>query len=125
MEELEKAKAEQKAGPAEARKAKTKKAGAFKILTAKWIKENTGKDPEEFMREWEEMGYNVKMVGDRVVIASDDVVESVLNELNARNVQGPGALQDVKDKELRRRATAISAAGFIYFDATTKRWKRA
>jgi hypothetical protein len=106
-------------------KPKRAREGVFKELSVKWIQEKAGKAPEEFMEEWARRGYNTNKVGDKVIIASDDVVESVLNELNARNVQGPGALQNIEDKELRRRAVDISAAGFIYFDATTKRWKRA
>jgi len=98
--------------------------GVFKELSVKWILENAKKDPDQFVDEWVRKGYNANRVGDKVVIASDDVVESVVNELNARGVQGPSALQGIEDKDLRRKATAVSAAGFIYFDAVTKTWKK-
>jgi len=125
LEEVERAKAEE-AKPEEAVGIRKRaREGVFKEISVKWIQEKAGKSPEEFVEEWAKKGYNANKVGDKVIIASDDVIESVLNELNARNVQGPGALQGIEDKELKRRAMSISAAGFIYFDVTTKRWKRA
>ena len=125
LEEAERAKAEE-AKPEEAVGVRKRaREGVFKEISVEWILKKAGKSPEEFVEEWARKGYNANKVGDKVVIASDDVVESVLNELNARNVQGPGALQEIQDKELRRRAVSISAAGFIYFDATTRKWKRA
>jgi hypothetical protein len=124
LEEVERAKAEE-AKPEEAVGiGKRSREGVFKELTVKWILEKAKKDPDQFVEEWVRKGYNANRVGDRVVIASDDVIESVVNELNARGVQGPGALQGIEDKDLKRKATAISAAGFIYFDAVTKTWKR-
>jgi hypothetical protein len=104
--------------------AKRAREGVFKEITVKWIVEKAKKDPDQFVEEWVKKGYNANRVGDKVVIASDDVVEYVVNELNARGVKGPGALQDIDDKDLKRKAVAVSAAGFIYFDALTRTWKR-
>lgn len=125
LEEVERAKDEE-AKPEEAVGVRKRaREGVFKEISVEWILKKARKAPEEFVEEWARKGYNANKVGDKVIIASDDVVESILNELNARNVQGPGALQNIEDKELKRRAMSISAAGFIYFDVTTKRWKRA
>jgi len=124
LEEVERAKAEEAKPEGDVGVRKRAREGVFKEISVEWILKKAGKSPEEFVEEWAKKGYNANRAGDKVIIASDDVVESILNELNARNVQGPGALQNIEDKELRRRAVDISAAGFIYFDVTTKRWKR-
>ena len=118
--------AQASARPAEEReKERAPKRGVFKEISVKWIEERAKKDPERFVEEWAERGYHAARIGDKVFVASDDVVDEVIRALNERGVKGPGALEGVEDPDLRVKSTALSAMGAIYFDATTRTWKRA
>jgi len=110
----------------EVRKERKPKRGVFKVITTGWIRTRAGKEPEEFMKEWEEMGCTAALLpgGDKVLVVSDDVIEETiakLNEVGARL----GQLSELQDGELRERATNLSLASLIYFDATRNEWRRA
>jgi len=108
-------------------KPKIKKTGVYKVLTVEWIKENTGKDPEEFMKEWEEMGCSVNYLPGKthVAIASDDVIEEAIRRANELKVKGSEGVERLKDEELKKRLRALNLAGFIYYDGTREEWRRA
>jgi len=136
LEEAERAKAESdaKAGVREGEvkevkkaRPKIKKTGVYKVLTVEWIKENTGKDPEEFMREWEEMGCSANYLPGKthVAIASDDVIEETIQRANELKVKGNEGVERLKDEELKKRLRTLNLAGFIYYDGTREEWRRA
>jgi hypothetical protein len=108
-------------------KPKTKKTGVYKVLTVEWIKEKTGKDPEEFMREWEEMGCSANYLPGKthVAIASDDVIEEAIRRANELKVKGNEGVEKLKDEELKKMLRALNLAGFIYYDGTREEWRRA
>jgi len=102
------------------------KRGVFKVFTTGWIRARRGKEPEEFMREWEGMGCAAALLpgGDKVLVVSDDVVEETMARLNEMRVR-LGQLSELQDEELKKRAMNLSLAGLIYFDSTREEWRRA